>query len=37
VGLAPFYKLDSLFSDTVKADLEQVRDNIIAGISQTKP
>jgi basic membrane protein A and related proteins len=37
VGLAPFYKLDSLFSDKVKADLEQVRENIIAGISQTKP
>lgn len=37
VGLAPFYKLDELISAKVKADLEQIRKDIIAGIIKTKP
>ncbi len=37
VGLAPFYKFDSLISDKVKADLEQITRDIIAGRIKTKP
>jgi WD40 repeat protein len=37
VGLAPFYELDQLISAKVKADLEQIRKDIIAGVIKTKP
>jgi basic membrane protein A and related proteins len=37
VGLAPFYQFDSLISAHVKADLEQIRKDIIAGKIETKP
>ena len=37
VGLAPFYKFDSFISDKVKADLEQIRKDIITGKIKTKP
>jgi basic membrane protein A len=37
VGLAPFHELDSLVPDNVKADLEQIRKDIIAGNIKTKP
>jgi basic membrane protein A len=37
VGLAPFYKFDSLISDKVKADLEQITRDIITGRIKTKP
>ena len=37
VGLAPFYKCDSLISAKVKAELEQIKADIIAGKIRTKP
>jgi WD40 repeat protein/transcriptional regulator with XRE-family HTH domain len=37
VGLAPFYKLDELISADVKADLEQIRKDIVAGVIKTRP
>lgn len=37
VGLAPFHEFDSLISDEVKADLEQLKKDIIAGKIKTKP
>jgi basic membrane protein A len=37
VGLAPFYKFDSLVSDKVKADLEQIKSDIIARKINTRP
>lgn len=37
VGLAPFHKFDSLISNKVKADLEQIKQDIIAGKIKTKP
>ncbi len=37
VGLAPFYQFDSLISDEVKADLEQIKADIIGGKLKTKP
>jgi basic membrane protein A len=37
VGLAPFYKFDSLLSPKVKADLEQIKKDIIAGKIKTNP
>ena len=37
VGLAPFYQFESLISDEVKAELEQIKADIIAGKIQTKP
>jgi hypothetical protein len=37
VGLAPFYKFDSLLSDKVQADLEQIKKDIIAGVIETEP
>jgi basic membrane protein A len=37
VGLAPFYQFDTLISAKVKADLEQIRTEIIAGSIKTKP
>jgi basic membrane protein A len=37
VGLAPFYVFDSLISDKVKADLHQIKAEIIAGKIKTKP
>jgi WD40 repeat protein/basic membrane lipoprotein Med (substrate-binding protein (PBP1-ABC) superfamily)/DNA-binding SARP family transcriptional activator len=37
VGLAPFHGLDSLVSPQVKAELEQIETDIIAGKIQTKP
>jgi WD40 repeat protein len=37
VSLAPFYQFDSLISPTVKAELEQIKADIIAGKIQTKP
>jgi basic membrane protein A len=37
VGLAPFHGLDSLVSPQVKAELEQIEADIIAGKIQTKP
>jgi basic membrane protein A and related proteins len=37
VSLAPFYQFDSLVSDKVKADLEQIKKDIIAGKIKTKP
>jgi len=37
VGLAPFYAFDSLISDKVKADLEQIKADIIGGKIKTKP
>ena len=36
-GLAPFHELDSLVTAKVKADLEQIKAEIIAGKIQTKP
>jgi basic membrane protein A len=37
VGLAPFYEFDSLISEKVKTDLEQIKADIIAGKIKTKP
>jgi WD40 repeat protein/basic membrane lipoprotein Med (substrate-binding protein (PBP1-ABC) superfamily)/DNA-binding SARP family transcriptional activator len=37
VALSPFYDLDDLISDQVKADLERIREDIIAGEIKTKP
>jgi WD40 repeat protein/basic membrane lipoprotein Med (substrate-binding protein (PBP1-ABC) superfamily)/DNA-binding SARP family transcriptional activator len=37
VALSPFYDLDDLISDQVKADLQRIREDIIAGQIQTKP
>jgi basic membrane protein A len=37
VDLAPFYELESLIPDHIKADLEQIKAEIIAGEIQTKP
>ena len=37
VGLSPFHDLDTLISPQVKADLEQIVADIIAGKIQTKP
>jgi WD40 repeat protein/basic membrane lipoprotein Med (substrate-binding protein (PBP1-ABC) superfamily)/transcriptional regulator with XRE-family HTH domain len=37
VGLSPFHQLDALISDNVKADLEQIKADIISGKVQTKP
>jgi basic membrane protein A len=37
IGLAPFYKFDALLSDNVKANLEQIKGDIIAGKIKTKP
>ena len=37
VGLAPFHELDPLISAQVKADLEQIMNDIIAGKIKTKP
>jgi basic membrane lipoprotein Med (substrate-binding protein (PBP1-ABC) superfamily) len=37
VGLAPSEKFDSLISGKVKADLKQIRKDIIAGKIKTKP
>lgn len=37
VGLAPFYNLDGLASAQVKADLEQITQDIIAGKINTSP
>jgi basic membrane protein A len=37
VGLAPFHELESLVSEKVKAELEQIRKDIIAGKIKTKP
>jgi WD40 repeat protein/basic membrane lipoprotein Med (substrate-binding protein (PBP1-ABC) superfamily) len=37
VGLASFYGLDSLIPATVKAELEQIKSDIIAGKIKTKP
>jgi WD40 repeat protein/basic membrane lipoprotein Med (substrate-binding protein (PBP1-ABC) superfamily)/transcriptional regulator with XRE-family HTH domain len=37
VGLAPFHGLDSVISPKVKAELEQIKADIIAGKIQTKP
>ncbi len=37
VGLAPFHQFDSLISAKVKTDLEQIKNDIIAGKIKTKP
>jgi basic membrane protein A and related proteins len=37
VGLAPFHEFDSLISDAIKAELEQIKQDIIAGKIKTKP
>jgi basic membrane protein A len=37
VGLAPFHEFDSLISDEVKAELEQIREQIVSGEIKTKP
>jgi WD40 repeat protein/transcriptional regulator with XRE-family HTH domain len=37
VGLAPFYELDRLISAEVKADLERISKDIIAGMITTRP
>jgi basic membrane protein A len=37
VGLAPFYEFDWLITDEVKAELEQIKYDIISGIIKTKP
>lgn len=37
VSLAPFHRFDSLISTRVKAELEQIKADIIAGKIQTKP
>jgi WD40 repeat protein/transcriptional regulator with XRE-family HTH domain len=37
VSLAPFHQFDSLISPKVKAELEQIKADIIAGTIQTKP
>lgn len=37
VGISPFYNLEGLISDPVKAELEQVKADIIAGKIKTRP
>jgi basic membrane protein A len=37
VSLAPFYNLDVLVSSSVKAELEQIKADIIAGKIKTNP
>ena len=37
IGISPFHSLDSMVPDQVKADLEQITADIIAGKIQTKP
>jgi basic membrane protein A len=37
VGLAPFHELDALVSDETKAEVEQIREEIIAGELKTSP
>lgn len=37
VGLSPFYRLDDLVPDQLKAELERLEDQIIAGKIQTRP
>jgi WD40 repeat protein/basic membrane lipoprotein Med (substrate-binding protein (PBP1-ABC) superfamily)/DNA-binding SARP family transcriptional activator/energy-coupling factor transporter ATP-binding protein EcfA2 len=37
INLAPFYELESLIPEQIKADLEQLKTDIIAGKIQTKP
>jgi basic membrane protein A len=37
VGLAPFHELNSLISAKIKAGLEQIKEDIIAGVIKTKP
>jgi len=37
VDLAPFHQFDSLISAKVKAELEQIKADIIAGKIKTKP
>ncbi|HET7089593.1 MAG TPA: BMP family ABC transporter substrate-binding protein [Anaerolineae bacterium] len=37
IGISPFHSLDSMVPDEVKADLEQITADIIAGTIQTKP
>lgn len=37
VGIAPFYELDALISEQVKADLEQIKNQIIDGSIETRP
>lgn len=37
VGLAPFHQLDLLVPDSLKAELEQIKTDIIAGKIKTKP
>jgi basic membrane protein A len=37
VGVAPFHELESMVSDEVKAELEQIREGIIAGEIKTSP
>jgi len=37
VGIAPFHQLDPLIFAKVKADLEQIKADIISGKIRTKP
>lgn len=37
VGISPFHSLDALVSAQIKADLEQIKANIIAGKIKTRP
>ena len=37
IGISPFHGLDTMVPDNVKADLEQITADIIAGTIQTKP
>jgi basic membrane protein A len=37
VGIAPFHQLDALISGKVKADLEQIKADIISGKIKTTP
>ncbi len=37
VGLTPFHQLKSVVPDSIKAELEQIKADIIAGRIETKP
>jgi basic membrane protein A len=37
VGISPFHNLDALVSPAVKAELEKVKEGIIAGVIRTRP
>jgi basic membrane protein A len=37
VALAPFHEMETIIPEHIKADLEQIKADIIAGKIQTKP